>query len=64
MKKFIIYILILLLGFAGGTVFTIYNQEPVSIIKENAEGLTTVSISIFGQCFNYELNQNLQSVND
>lgn len=64
MKKIIIYILILFIGFAAGAIYIIYNQKPISIIQKNGEGLMTVSISAFGQCFNYELNQNLQSIND
>lgn len=69
MKEKIIFSILsiglILLGFIFGIVFTIKNQKPNTIILQNGEGLTTISIEFLGQDFNYELNQTgVQSIND
>lgn len=61
----ILSISLILLGFVFGIIFTIKNQKPNTIIMQNGRGNTTISIELFGQDFNYELNQTgVQSIND
>lgn len=65
MKKYIIITILLIISFFGGALFTIYNQKIDGIILKNGEGTTTVSISAFGQCWNYTTKYGtLESIND
>lgn len=64
-KKYIIIIILLFISFWAGVMFTSYNQKIDAIILKNGEGTTTVSISAFGQCWNYTTKSGaLESIND
>lgn len=65
MKKLIILITGLITGIIIGIAITILNQKPSTIIWENGEGKTTVSIKFIGQEWNYELKEKgVKSIND
>lgn len=69
MKEKIVFSLLLIalviVGIVIGITMTIRLQRPMTIIEQNGEGLTTISIDFLGQEWNYEMDKTgVQSVND
>lgn len=64
-KKYILIIILLLVGFCFGFLYTIKNQKIVAIVNNYEENYRIIAIEIFGQDFNYIFNvKGFKSVND
>ena len=65
MKNFLIILFILIIGYSIGLITTLYNIKPVDIIQINGEGKTTIGLELYGQIWDYELDETgVKSINE